>query len=61
MKKILLGVAAAFALGHAVPAFADDAPKADAPAKEEGAKKAKKGGKKAKKGEDKPAADAPAK
>jgi hypothetical protein len=59
MKKILLGVAAAFALGHAVPAFADDAPKADAPAKEEG-KKAKKG-KKKKGGDDAPKADAPAK
>ena len=61
MKKLLLGVAAAFALGHAVPAFADDAPKGDAPAKEEGAKKTKKSKKKKAGGEEKPAADAPAK
>lgn len=60
MKKILLGLVAAFALTtFAAPAFADDKPAADAGEKKPA--KAKKG-KKGKKAEgEKPAADAPAK
>jgi hypothetical protein len=51
MKKLLLGLAAMFALGVAAPAFAEDAPAGDKPAD---AKKEKKG-KKGKKEEAKPA------
>ena len=57
MKKILMGLTALLATSFAVPAFAEDAPKAEG-AKAE--KPAKKKGKKAKKAEGEKPAEAPA-